>query len=257
MKKHLSIFIILIAMTQLLTAQDDNYQWLEEIDSPESLEFVKELNQATVEKLTAEPTYQSIYDKSLAIYNSSDRIAYPSIRGNFVYNFWKDKDHVRGIWRRCTVESYTSGKPQWDILLDIDKLAEDDGEKYVFKGSNGLYPSYDRFLIQLSKGGGDAVITKEFDVKTKQFLEEGFFIDESKGGASYIDENTLLVGCDFGEGTMTTSGYPNQVRVWKRGTELKDAQIIYEGNKTDVGTWGGIIRDGDKAYTYITQATTF
>ncbi|MFK7756957.1 MAG: prolyl oligopeptidase family protein [Flavobacteriales bacterium] len=257
MKNILSLCILIIGITHTMTAQEDKFLWLEEVDSKESLEFVTDLNGATEKKLMAEESYESIYHKGLAIYNSAERIAYPGIRGNYVYNFWKDKIHVRGIWRRCSVESYTSGNPKWETLLDIDKLSEKDGEKWVYKGANGLYPNYDRFLIQLSKGGGDAIIIKEFDIKTKQFIEDGFFIDESKGGASYIDKNTLLVGSDFGEGTMTTSGYPNQVRVWKRGTPLESAELIYEGNITDVGTWGGVVRDGDKAYISITQATTF
>jgi prolyl oligopeptidase len=136
-------------------------------------------------------------------------------------------------------------------------LAKNDDIKWVYKGSSGLYPSYDRFLVELSKGGGDAVVIKEFDVNKKQFIENGFYIDEAKGSASYVDENTLIVSSDFGEGTTTTSGYPNQVKLWKRGTPLKEAQLIYEGQTSNVGTWGGVMRDGSKAYTMITQAPTF
>jgi len=239
-----------------MQAQDDTYQWLEEVDGAKALEFVHSQSKATIEKLSKEKDYKSIYEKTLEISNSSDRIAYPTFHGNYVYNFWKDKDHERGIWRRCLITNYTSGKLDWETLLDIDAMSKKDNQKWVYKGSSGLYPSYNRFLIELSKGGGDAVVIKEFDVNKKQFIADGFFIDESKGSASYIDENTLIVSSDFGEGTMTTSGYPKQVKRWKRNTLLKDAPLIFEGVSTDVGTWGGILRDATQAYTLISQVLT-
>lgn len=257
MKKYTFTVLTLLIVAFGGYAQEDPYLWLEEVDGEQALEYVEKLNAATVEELSAEPDYQSIFDKSLEIYNSKERIEYPRIRGEYVYNFWKDKDHVRGIWRRCSLSSYMQGAPEWDILLDIDALAKADDKKWVYKGATGLYPDYNRFLIQLSDGGGDAVYTKEFNMATKSFIEDGFYIPESKGGASYIDENTLLVSSDFGEGTMTTSGYPNQAKIWKRGTALTDAQLIHEGNHTDVGTWGYVMRDGDKSYAMVTQAQSF
>ena len=258
MKKYILLVVALFGISQIIQAQEDKYQWLEEVDGEAPLEFVKTQNKATLEKLSAEKDYQDIYDKSLEIYNSTERIAYPTIRGNYVYNFWKDKDHVRGIWRRCLLNTYKSGEPVWETLLDIDELAQKEDIKWVFKGSHGLYPDYNRFLIELSKGGGDAVVTKEFDASKKQFMEDGFLIDESKGSNSYVDEKTLIVTSDFGDGTMTTSGYPRQVKLWKRGTPLKDAQLIYEGDSTDVGSWGSVLRDGTKSYTLVSRyLTTF
>ncbi|MEO6347211.1 MAG: prolyl oligopeptidase family serine peptidase, partial [Aquaticitalea sp.] len=163
----------------------------------------------------------------------------------------------RVIWRRCLLTNYVNNTLDWETLLDIDELSKKDNIKWVYKGSDGLYPSYNRFLISLSKGGGDAVVTKEFDVNKKQFIEDGFFMEESKGDASYVDENTLIVSSDFGEGTMTTSGYPKQVKLWQRGQLLKDAQLIYEGNSTDVSVSGWVLRDGSDAHTFVYQGLTF
>lgn len=258
MKKIVLLSIVALVFNTLLTAQTtDPFIWLEDVDSEKSLEFVNQHNQSTFDVLTQQAEYKSIYDKSLEIYNSTDRIAYPNILGDYIYNFWQDKDHVRGIWRRATKASYLSGDPKWDVLLDVDALAAKDNIKWVYKGATGLYPKYERFLVSLSNGGGDAVFVKEFDPNTKTFIENGFKMDESKGGASYLDENTLVVSSDFGEGTMTTSGYPNQVKIWKRGSDLKDAPVIYKGELSDVGTWGGVYRDGDISYVAITRAMTF
>ncbi|TSJ41594.1 prolyl oligopeptidase family serine peptidase [Fluviicola chungangensis] len=254
MAKYPLILMTLLGINSSIRAQEDKFQWLEEVDGKRALEFVNAQNKATFEKLSKLKDYQSIYDKTLEISNSSDRIAYPSIYGKYVYNFWKDQRHERGIWRRCTLIDYNNGKMNWETLLDIDALSQKDSVKWVYKGANGLYPSYNRFLIELSNGGGDAVYIKEFDVNTKQFVEGGFQIDEAKGEAGYIDENTLIVSTDFGKGSMTTSGYPNQVKIWKRGTSLKEAQLIYEGKKTDVGSWGGILRTDGKSYVFISRA---
>lgn len=257
MKKKLLLFFALFGISQMIQAQQDKYQWLEEVDGKDALEFVEAQSKVTFEILSKEKYYKEIFDKSLEIYNSPERIAYPTIQGDYVYNFWKDKDHERGIWRRCLLKNYTNGKLDWKTILDIDELSKKNDIKWVYKGASGLYPSYNRFLIYLSKGGGDAVIIKEFDVNKKEFIENGFFIDEAKGSASYVDENTLIVSTDFGEGTMTTSGYPRQVKLWKRGTPLKDAQIIYEGESSDMGTWGDVLRDGPQAYTIILRRLTF
>ncbi|MCF6223639.1 MAG: prolyl oligopeptidase family serine peptidase [Flavobacteriaceae bacterium] len=262
-KLILFVFTLLFIANLKTTAQthdtNDPYLWLEEVDGQKALEFAKTQSKATLEELSKEKDYQQIYDKSLEIYNSSERIAYPTIHRDFVYNFWKDKDHVRGIWRRSLLSNYTNGNPVWETLLDIDALSKKDSIKWVYKGSSGLYPDYNRFLIKLSKGGGDAVVTKEFDVNKKQFIENGFFIEESKGSASYVDKNTLIVSSNFGEGTMTTSGYPRQVKLWKRGTDLKDAQLIYEGESTDAGSTSGyILRDGSQSYIMVGRyLTTF
>ena len=240
-----------------MQAQEDTYLWLEVIDSKKSLEFVNTQNKITQDKLSSNAEYQAIYDKSLEIYNSTYRIAFPSIIGNHIYNFWQDKEHARGIWRRTTKESYLSNNTIWETLLDIDALALKDDIKWVYKGSNGLYPNYNRFIINLSNGGGDAVEIREFDITTKSFIKDGFYIPQAKGYASYLDENNLIVSTDFGEGTMTTSGYPNQVKLWKRGTLLKDAQLIHTGNINDVSSSGYVMRDNDKNYLLIHQGTTF
>lgn len=256
MVKCTLILLALFGISRTIQAQQDKYQWLEDIDGEKSLEFVNAQNRATLEKLSKEKDYQSIYDKSLEIYNSPEKIAIPLIQGKYVYNFWQDKNHERGIWRRCLLADYSKSDPDWETLIDIDELSKKDHTKWVYKGASGLYPSYNRFLVELSKGGGDAVVIKEFDAGKKQFVENGFSIDEAKGGAVYLDENTVIVGTNFGEGTMTTSGYPRQIKLWKRGTLLKDARLIYEGQPTDVVAWSGILRDGTKSYVLITRAIT-
>ncbi len=257
MKKTFLLIIILVSNLYTMMAQEDPYLWLEEVDGKKALEFVDTQNKATIDVLMQQKDYQDIYSKSLAIINATDRIAFPAIYGNYIYNFWQDKEHVRGIWRRTTKTSYNSPNPVWETLLDIDALSKQDNVKWVYKAAQGLYPKYDRFLVSLSKGGGDAVVVKEFDATTKTFIKDGFNMPESKCSISYLDANNLIVGTDFGDGSMTTSGYPKIVKLWKRGTPLSDAKTIYEGDATDVSDSGYVLRDGLKNYLMVGKGETF
>jgi prolyl oligopeptidase len=257
MKKLILSYLLFIGFSLNIFAQQDPYMWLEEVDGTKALEFVNKQNKLTFDKLSSLKEYQSIYNNSLEILNSTERIIYPNIQGQYIYNFWQDKEHVRGIWRRTTKQGYASGNPVWETLLDIDAMSEKDNVKWVYKGASGLYPDYNLFLVNLSKGGGDAVVVREFDATKKAFVENGFAMEEAKGGASYIDQNTLIVSSNFGPNTMTTSGYPRQVKIWKRGTALKDAQLIHEGSVTDVSSSGYVARDGSIQYTMVQRGITF
>lgn len=253
---HLLLIAVMVTFSNCSNQKTDPYQWLEDVDSPESLEWVEKWNAGSVQAFTGQSGYQQLYDKNLEILNSSERIADPSVLGAFVYNFWQDSGHPRGIWRRTTKESYLTGAPEWETLLDVDEISEKDGIKWVFKGAKGLYPGYGKFLISLSKGGGDAVEIREFDINTRQFIENGFFLPEAKGEASWIDENTLMVSTDFGEG-VTTSGYPLQVKIWKRGTNLSDAEEIFKGETEDMGIWGYVFPRQERTYQAIMRRTSF
>lgn len=257
MKKSIVAFLFLFTNIYTVTAQEDPYLWLEEVDGKKALDFVEKQNKLTTDVLMQQKEYQDIYTKSLAVLNDTDKIAYPGIYGDLIYNFWTDKEHVRGIWRRTTKASYATKNPVWETLLDVDAMSKDENVKWVFKGAQGLYPNYDKFLVSLSNGGGDAVVVKEFDAVTKKFMPTGFSLPESKTNISYIDANTVIVGTNFGEGSMTTSGYPRVVKIWKRGTKISEAKTIYEGDATDVSDSGHIMRDGKINYLVVGKGETF
>ena len=256
--KSYYLLIFFAMTTHLLNAQNTNdpYQWLEAVEDKKALDWVNNWNKKSQEAFSAHPEYKEIYDKNLEIMNSTDRIAEPLIYDKYVYNFWQDEKHQRGIWRRTTMESYLKDAPEWEVLLDIDNLSEADNIKWVFKGASGLYPDYKKFLVSLSKGGGDAVVIREFDAEKKSFVEGGFYIPEAKGSASWIDESTLMVSTDFGEG-LTTSGYPMQVKILARGEGMDDAREIFRGKENDMGIWGSAYHTPNKVYQLISRRTSF
>src|SRR5690606_35813769 len=150
---------------------------------------------------------------------------------------WRDADHPRGIWRRTTLDSYRTDEPVWETVLDLDALNAAEGEDWVWHGASILRPDRRLALVDLSHGGSDADVTRELDLVTKQFVDPadgGFFRPEAKGGAGWIDQDTVFVYTDFGPGTMTPSGYPRIVKRWRRGTPLAEAETVYEGTDTDM-----------------------
>ncbi len=237
--------------------EEDPYIWLEEVEGEEALAWAIEQSEATLAALSERPEYGPIYDDILEVLTSDDRIAYPSIRGDMLYNFWTDEEHERGIYRRTTWEDYLSGDPTWEVVLDIDALAEEEGVPWSYGGMTCLPPEERMCLVRLSRGGADAVETREFDLADAEFVEDGFFLPEAKGGATWVDENTLLVNTDFGEGSLTTSGYARIVKRWERGTPLEDAETVFEGEATDVSVSAGSMESTTDRYLVVRHRPSF
>ncbi len=221
-------------MNTAAIAQEDPYLWLEDVNGEKAISWVKEQNAKAQKLLEAEPLFASIRDKTLEVVNSRARIPAIAKRGAFFYNFWQDEKNIRGVWRRTTMAEYKKTEPKWETVLDLDQLAKNEKENWVWKGSSCLYPNYDRCLLNLSRGGADANVVREFDVVTKAFVVGGFELKEAKGGAAWADRDTLLVQTDFGAGSLTKSGYPRITKEWKRGTPIETAKLIFEGKDADI-----------------------
>ncbi|MEL6616488.1 MAG: prolyl oligopeptidase family serine peptidase, partial [Bacteroidota bacterium] len=236
---------------------EDEFIWLEDVEGARAMAWVEDQNARTAKALQAVPEYDAIYADALEVLTSDERIAYPSILGDWITNFWTDEDNPRGLWRRATWESYLSGEPEWETILDIDALGEAEGVNWAYKGAACLAPDYERCLVRLSRGGADAVEIREFDLTTLSFVEDGFFLPEAKGGASWLSEDEVLVSTDFGDGTMTESGYPRMVKRWTRGTPLAEAETIYEIPPEDMGAWATTLRRGDEIIGAVAHRPSF
>lgn len=213
---------------------NDPHAWLEDVTGTEALEWVARRNARTEARLTGTPLFTELESGIREVLDSRDRIPFVTARGGYYYNFWTDEQHPRGLWRRTTPESYRSADTEWEVLLDVDALNEAEGENWVWHGARFLRPDLDRALVDLSRGGADADVTREFDLPTRTFVEDGFSRPEAKGGMSWIDRDTIYLSTDLGPGTMTTSGYPRTVRRLRRGEALESAELVYAGEETDL-----------------------
>lgn len=227
----------------------DPYLWLEEVEGERALAWVREQNTRSLGVLQGDPRYAQLHAEALEIVQSRDRIPSPGFRRQgdeeVIDNFWQDANHVRGIWRTTSVESYGTAEPVWETILDIDALAASEGKNWVYKGASCLPPDERLCLVSLSDGGKDAVTVREFDRQTRQFVDGGFVLPESKGGATWIDRDTLLISRDFGEGSLTDSGYPRTVRLLRRGQSVDQAPVVFEGQQADVSVSAYTLRDAD------------
>ena len=232
---------------------DDPLLWLEDVTGEKPLAWVREQNAKSTKLLEARPEYKPIYQKTLEILDSKEKIPTPELLGDTVYNFWKDDARERGIWRRTTLASYRTASPQWETVLDLDALARAEGKSWIWHDASCLPPAFTRCMVELSIGGSDAVTIREFDTKTRQFVPDGFSLPEAKSSVAWFDQDTLWVGTDFGPGSMTTSGYPRFVKIWKRGTPVSEAKTIFEAKTDDVGAFGTSDIASDGRYDYVVR----
>ena len=164
--------------------------WLEGVTDEKALAWVRERNAASVKELAETPAFKKLEAEILAILDSDQKIPFVKKIGDHYYNFWRDKDHVRGLWRRTTLAEYRKAAPNWETVIDLDALGKAEGENWVWSGADCLRPAYQRCLISLSRGGADATVVREFDLPSKAFVKDGFFVPEAKNSVSWIDADT-------------------------------------------------------------------
>jgi len=262
LRKTLACLMIAAAAAGLggvkAATSDDPYIWLEDVYSPKALQWVEAHNAKSTAVLEGDARYKGFYDQALAIAQAKDRIPVGSFIGGQVYNFWQDEDHVRGIWRRATPESYASGNPSWETVLDLDALASAEKANWVWKGAQCARPLERRCLINLSDGGEDAVTVREFDLKTNSFVKGGFVLPKGKQDVSWENENSLLVSREWKKGQLTKSGYAYVIKRLKRGQALSSAVELFRGTKDDVSASTAVLRDSqNRTLPVIVEGTDF
>lgn len=226
--------------------KDDPYLWMEEIEGTRPLDWAKAQNTRSLGVLQGDPRYADLEAKALAILNAKDRVPGVSFAGDgSLRNFWQDADHVRGLWRKTTLNSYRTAEPAWETILDIDALSKAENANWVFKGASCLPPEETRCLVTLSNGGKDAVTVREFDTTTKTFVGGGFVLPEGKQNYTWLDRDTLIVGREWTPGELTDSGYAYVLKSLKRGQTLDQAVELFRGQKTDVSVSPFVLRDAD------------
>lgn len=247
-----------VAVAAAAQETKDPYLWLEDIEGPKALDWVKKENAATDKLIRERPGFESDRQRARAILDDDRQIADPGeVMGDTITNFWRDANNPRGIWRQSPLDAYLAGKPVWTTLIDVDALGKAEKQSWVWHGADCLAPEYKRCLVSVSPGGTDADIVREWDRTTKSFVADGFTLPQAKSSVTWETGDTLLVATDYGVGSMTASGYPRIVKRWKRGTPLAAAETLIEGEENDVGINVSAVMDGDRRWTMISRNKTF
>jgi prolyl oligopeptidase len=222
----------------MVPVDSDPHLWLEDITGDDALQWVEAHNEPTLAELGGE-RFEQMRAEALEVLDTDSRIPYVRRRGEYLYNFWRDATNPRGLWRRTTLDSYRTVDPDWDVLIDVDELATADDENWVWAGADVIEPDMTLALVGLSRGGSDASVVREFDMRTREFVQGGFELPEAKTDVTWQDADTVIVGTDFGPGSLTDSGYPRITKRWKRGEPLADAETLFAGEVSDVSVGAG------------------
>ena len=243
----------------VIEPDSDPFQWLEEVQGARALDWVVKESQRSLDLLQADPRFAPMQQQALTIVQASDRVPMPSFRGRHIDNFCQDAKAVRGVWLRTDLSAYRSATPRWETVLDFDALAQAESANWVYKGANCLHPAQRLCLVSLSDGGKDAVQMREFDTATKSFVPGGFVLPAGKQSAAWLDQDTLLLARPWSLEDVTESGYPFIVKRLRRGQALAQAEEVFRGDKKDVGSWPGVIRDSQGRFVaaYVERSVAF
>jgi prolyl oligopeptidase len=251
------ILLATLATTSLVWAADDPYQWLENIDDEKSLDWVRAENQSTAERLKSGPLFDELYAEALGVLNGASRLPSVSQEGDWLYNYWRDEKNPRGVYRRTTLAEFANDAPKWEEVINMDTFSHKENKQWVFKGMSCLSDQPEHCIVRLSPGGGDAVVSREFNSVTRTFVKDGFQLPLAKGSVNWIDANTLFVSTDFGEGSMTDSGYPRIVKRWARATPLESAELLYEADVTSVSASASVLHSAGADIEMLRDGKTF
>jgi prolyl oligopeptidase len=220
---------------------DDPYLWLEELEAARALAWVEAQNKATMQRywdarVTADRNALEL------IFDRSDKIPFPSRRNAKLFNTWHDAKHPRGVWRTTSFESFRREATEWDILLDLDVLAAREDEDWVWRGGVMCSETPNRAIVQLSRGGADAIVLREFDLLSREFVSNGFQLPEAKSSFCWLDRDSLLLASPFGRQMATRAGYARTVRLWRRGTDPLTAPVIFQTQENFACAWASLDR---------------
>lgn len=252
--RNLVISVLVFLFVGCSSTPKDPFLWLEDIEGEKALTWVEAQNEKSLAELSTTSTFESDQQQAYRILSAKDRLVQGELRRGYFYNFWQDEKHVRGLWRRQKESSFRAGKTRWQVLIDVDKLSEREKENWVFKGSTCYKPNPNSCLVRLSRGGKDASVYREFDVIKKQFVKGGFVSPEGKFSFQWLGPQQLLAGIYLNPSEQTASGYPRVVRRWTRGQAVESAEVVFQGQPTDVGVWPYVSFEGEP---FVVQATSF
>ena len=117
---------------------DDPHLWLEEVEGERAADFVEQQNRRTLETFGG-AQFAADRDLLAAIYDRPDNIPYVTRHGGFLYNLWKDPKNPRGLWRRTTIAEFRKAQPQWEVVLDVDKLAAEENQDWLLNWTQPLF----------------------------------------------------------------------------------------------------------------------
>lgn len=210
-----------------MTAYVDPHLWLEELDSDEAVRWVEAQNARTSAVLDADARFAPLQAEILQTLRDTRQIPYFNQHGQWLYNFHQSEAQPRGVYRRTTLAAYRAGASDWQVVMDIDQLAEAEQHDWYLEGVSHYTLGPARCLLTLCLGGSDAAVTREYDLEAMAFVEGGFSLPFGKNHVAWRDQDSLFVCPAWEKRQCSRAGYPREVWLLERGQDWSQARRLF------------------------------
>jgi prolyl oligopeptidase len=228
----------------------DPYRWLEDVDSPETLEWIKQQNELTFAFLESIPARAKIQQRLTELWNYSKTSA-PSKRGERYFQFRNS-----GLQNQDVLYTLASLDAEPHMLIDPNTLA-DDGTLALNSWSaskDGRWLAY-----AISASGSDWQTWRVRDVDTGQNLPEMLEWSKFSGAAWQRDGSGFYYGrypAPAAGQTYAGANYNQQLYFHRRNTSQGEDVLVYE--RPDQKEWGFdsvVSEDGRYLILHVWQGT--
>ncbi|MBF7015287.1 prolyl oligopeptidase family serine peptidase (plasmid) [Novosphingobium resinovorum] len=217
-------------------AAQDSYQWLEVPTDAKALDWAKQQTQAAEAKIATMPDHAAVLHELKTALSAANPPPEFLLAGPYALRFQRSAERPHGVL------SVSRRKPDgtpgaWRDVIDVDALGKAEGKAYElrFDGTRlSCRPEgNNRCILQLSPGGGDEDELREFDLDTGAFVADGFRTPASRTMAAWLNDDTLLLEHTISGARTLSTGWARDVLVWKRGTPLSSAKVVYSAQPGD------------------------
>ncbi|QMT31239.1 prolyl oligopeptidase family serine peptidase [Alysiella filiformis] len=206
----------------------DEFQYLEDLSSAQTQSFYQQAHAKTRAKFTQSDYFHQTKQAIVSQLQDDKQIPFCQEHRAKMYHFHQSADNPKGVYRVCSAASYRAGLPEWEILFSVADFDTILGDDVYLSGVSHYVAQPEMALLTLSAAGSDSAYTIEFNLKNKEIVANGFHFPLGKNHIAWRDENSVWVCPAWDERQLTTSGYPRQAWLMRRGQAFEDATPVLE-----------------------------
>lgn len=235
-------------------AAPDPLAWLDDSGNDRTRAWVARENRATLAALSADPRFAELERDAVTVLTRPGQLAPVQFIGDQIFQYHQSRAAPLGQWRRADRATWLAGRPQWRVVIDLDRLGAAERRKWLFAGASCRGQ---RCLVRLSDNGKDANETREFDLTTGAFVKDGFRLPDTKSRSWWYDDDTLLVAPVLGPDSLNRAELPSTLRLWRRGTALAATRPLFTIDREDAMLSALLIGQGGRKGFVAARHTDF
>jgi prolyl oligopeptidase len=226
-----------MAAPQTCTTHSDRFDELIPQFGAKAVAWAKQQTDLTRAKLEASPNFTAVMADMRAVHaNGRPLPSYDLLAGRRYMRIERDESHPYG--RIEAADAKPDGLPgAWRTAFDLDAYNKTAPTHYTIKWINPeaecLAPAYERCMLSLYYKGGQDNAYVELDLTTGTLVKDGFRLEPGRNSLAWLDRDTLLVAHTTQGAPALPNQFPAELHVWKRGTPLAQAPVIYRADPKD------------------------